>query len=68
AVEAESKHARWGNARPALVALGRLLRGCNSVMNGASCAPAAGQRPVSQLTEMNRVEPSRAEPGRDEAR
>lgn len=41
-----------------LVALGR-FSGCSTpVMNGASHA---GQRPVSQLTEMNRIEPSRAE-------
>jgi len=34
-------------------------------MNGASCAPAAGQRPVSQLTEMNRVGPRRSESSRE---
>ncbi|TGZ47061.1 Uncharacterized protein DBV15_02988 [Temnothorax longispinosus] len=61
AVEAESNHAGWGNARSGSGRARSLTPRLHSVMNGASCAPAAGQRPVSQLTEMNRVEPSRGE-------
>ncbi|KYQ51887.1 hypothetical protein ALC60_09003 [Trachymyrmex zeteki] len=61
AVEAESNYAGWGNARLGSGRARSLTPRLHSVMNGASCAPATGQRPVSQLTEMNRVKPSRGE-------